>query len=475
MGAVAYVALLVLVGRDVATNDKLVVTVALFAVYLGIAILRPKFAIVAVIIAAFTLDGAVAAMPALPARLPWLQEVMLLALGGGILVHAGRVRTSRTTPLDGAVAALLSLGVLSVLVNQVPPAVAVLGFRNYWKYLLLYYAIVGLELDEQFRRRLVGLVIGLAVLQVPVAIYQLMTRSIISGDTVSGTLGMYASGTLTILMLGVVSIIAGWFLYREKRTAGYIMLMAVLMIPPALNETKVLFFAAPLLFAFVLFRRGARKSARSLAVLVAAGVILFASFQAYDAFYGSRRDVSVVFSERYLREYLLNPDTPDGTLNRLPAVPFALNDIAQSASTLALGHGPGDASDSTFEFGVGRLFQRYARFNLDSTFLVRFLLEYGLLGIVAFAWLVGACASVLRQVTARETDSFWYGVHVGWEGLLLLMVVLAVYTGTFTADALAATFWLLAGLVVRRLQELSEAEEREQREPSTSATVRVAA
>jgi len=452
--AILWFLVLVAVGRDLSTEGKTLTIAVLFVVTLGVALVRPKAALVVLIVAVFTLDWLGAVTPFIPSKVSWLQEVMLLALATAALFKGIKRHGFATTPVDKQVILLLLLGAASALINLSNPVIFLLGMRNYWKFLLLFYAVVNLEFEEQFRRRIIWLLFGFAALQVPVALIQRITSPLRTGDVVGGTLGVYTSGTLTILLLAASSMVLGWYLYNPRSDYRTLLGGSLLLLPTAINETKVVFIAGPILYVYLLWARARARFSRVALVMIVLLSVGYGAYQAYDVFYAPKAGASV-FSRSYLEEYLLSERIEGGVLNRLPGALFAFRDIAETPQTLIFGHGPGAASDSTFEFGVGPVYILYGNLKVDSTFVQRFSLEYGLAGWFVLLWMARTLLRTTKYVRNEDSDWMWRGMALGLEGTIALMLGLAVYTGTFTIDVLAMWLWVFAAFAVVRSGEIA--------------------
>lgn len=447
---------LIAVGRDLSTEGKTLTIAVLFVVVLGVALIRPKMALYVLILAVFTLDWVSSIAPFIPSKISWIQEVMLLALSTAALFKGIRRHGFVETSIDKPVMLLLLLGVISTFINLGNPLIFLLGMRNYWKFLLLFYAVVNLEFEEEFRNRVVWLLFSLAALQVPVALFQRILSPLRTGDVIGGTLGLYTSGTLTILLLAASSMVLGWYLYNPRSNYRTLLAGSLLLIPTAINETKVVFIAGPLLYVYLLWARARARFARVLLVMVVLVCAGYGVYQAYDVFYAQNAGESV-FSRAYLEEYLLSERIEGGVLNRLPGAVFVFRDVAAAPQTLLFGHGPGSASDSVFEFGAGPVYREYGELKVDSTFVQRFTLEYGLAGWVVLLWLAQQLMRQAKLVRDTDADWLWRGAALGLEGTVALVLGLAVYTGTFTIDVLAMWLWLLSALLFARTAEPSTA------------------
>jgi hypothetical protein len=439
-----------LIGWDVAGPDKRLTIGAVLLLGTLVVVARPVWSIGLLVVATFVLNWVPLLLADVPTSIAWLQEAALLGLIAAVAVNVAQRGSWRHSAADKWMLLLVAVGAVGALANVLSPFVAALGMRNYWKYLILFCALVQIDLGERALRRLVMLLAAVSAVQVPVAVAQRLLYETRSGDVVGGTLGPNSSGALTILMLGMAALALAWYLQTPQGQSWLLVLVGVLLLPAALNETKVLFFAGPIVFALVLWRGSSGRVAKGLLAGVVIAAAIVASYQAYQVMYGLRGGGTQIFSRAFLQSYLATDTAEGGVLNRLPAGPFALGEIANEVGTFLFGFGPGSASESVFGgIGSGPIFEKYATLKLDSSFIARFTLESGMMGWVALLGLLATIAGAARVVLVYAQSHFWRGVALGMEGWLILMLGLTVYTSTFTVDALAVSFWLLAGAITR--------------------------
>jgi len=421
----------------------------LFGLFLTV---EPRVGIVVVIMSVFLFDWLSDVAGVLPRQMTWLPELVIAVLFLKVYVVTLKHGRLPRVPINKAVLVFVLFGLVSAVINDASPFVTFLGFRNYLKYVLLFYVVSCLDFHEVFLRRMILCVIGSAFLQIPVAVLQkyylsVMPSDLISGDLIGGTLGAHTSGILTIFLLCTISLLIGFFYtYRKKRLVCVIGIM-LLFIPMGLNETKITFFLTPLVVLFLMRKEIFKRCGKTVAVFILSALLLAATYKVYTHFYSEKVNIDdFLFSPDYLKEYLLTEyDYLDGSLKRVPAVIFAHEQITSHLSSTVLGVGPGNASDSFFSEGVGRYYRMHEGLKVDKVQVSRMLFEFGYVGFGIFLYLIYRVYRANRTWRSHAEDRFWKAISFGFEGIVFILVTTMVYANSFIVDSLAFTFWFVAG------------------------------
>ena len=422
------------------------------AVVIGLmCLVYPYLGATALVLAGFSVEWLIA-LHVLPSRVQSVQDVLALGLIAAMVLRTRR-RQSAFRDLIGVrwFAAFIVFAMLGVAINAADPVAALVGLRNLWVFVPLAVAPLAFEWSELECRRFVYLLLGLVFLQPVVAVGEFLSNpKSFSGDIVGGTLGGSASGAVTALMIATVTLLIGMYVYKVWKPGLVALAVVALSIPPALNETKVFFVVAPLVWGLTLLTRVRRGFFSIVVALMFATAAIFLVFQSYQAFYGANlagTDVAATLWNSQAGTDL----GQSGVMKRLPAVMFAVNEDAQQPATLFFGFGSGSLTISSLVGATGYLAQRYGILLSDSSFAVRLLLETGFLGLIAFLGFIGSVFVAGVRLERTSSVPFWRGIGVGMQGVLIVMLILSVYSGTFLTDGLATTTWLLAGLCIAQL------------------------
>lgn len=186
--------------------------------------------------------------------------------------------------------------------------------------------------------------------QIPICIYQYLQFG--AGDRVGGGFGPGGSGTLTLIVfIGVFFIL----LNHSKNKFSGVPLSRYLLVLPFLtptffNETKITFVLFVLLF-ILLTKFNLRSLPKLILTFVIAAGIIFSFSQVYyltvkqqkhilknDA---RRSSVEEIFNQRFLENYLLNPNTLNTDVSRITKIEIAFDLILENRLHLLFGKGFG--------------------------------------------------------------------------------------------------------------------------------------
>ncbi|RJQ51022.1 MAG: hypothetical protein C4521_13090 [Actinobacteria bacterium] len=411
-----------------------------------------RAAVFLILLSVFLFGWLSSVLGVLPRQATWLPELALIALSLRLMLEVPRKREVRILPADLALACLLLIGLVSSLANLERATVLAVGLRNYFKFVPLFYAIRWLDFDDDFLRRMLKALVAVALVQVPVAAAQrALSFGLETGDIIGGTLGANTSGTLTLFLLCIISLVAGAYLNGLIDTKRLLALMALLFVPMVINETKITFILFPLLALFLFGKRagfpdGMRRAAVPLA---ASAVILLAGLVAYNTLYPGFFSSGEGLLGKEQLGYVTSERTKSGSLNRVAQLRFADRHIRKGASTAVFGVGPGNASDSFFGSGVGLYYRKYRLLEIDSLLGGRLLWEYGYLGSAIFVFLFVYFWLAASSLAARSPDPLRRSLAVGFQGILIVAAVSAFYSGSILIPALGFVFWFAGGYVLR--------------------------
>jgi len=396
-------------------------------------------AFVLLIICCVTLNDFLVREFNLPTVVHFLPEV----LSGIVLLYVAIVGTRDRFRLVapkywfafGAFAVLILCGVIN---NRTGTGPMLSGMRFYLRAMPMFFLAAVLPTSEQQLKRQLNLLLALAFLQVPIAVYQrwiVLSEGRYTGDSVQGTL--MDSGVLSIFLIGVVLVLTGLLLRRRIGKLKYALLIALLLFPSVINETKGTLVLLPLALMVTLIMGGEQGKRFRYAGFATLGLAAFVAFfipvynmmEAHNP-YKSEKDITNYFTnEQQLARYMSSDVSGVGTIKdvrRGDAIAVPLQFLSRDPAQLAFGLGIGSVSPSTmgkkFE---GTYFQLFQKFLITSfTF---FLLEFGIFGVI----MIGVLFLLVFMDTlavAQVDDSLIGAVAVGWTGIMALIALGIVYT-----------------------------------------------
>ncbi len=409
--------------------------------------------IILIMISLFLLNWFSEAIGIIPRQITWLPEIILIILMLKLLFMMAVEKTLPKSIINIPILILIVLSIISSLINSAGLMVTFAGLRNYFKFFLFFYVIVFLNFDDIFLRKIVRFLIIISFIQVPIAILQrVWYLGQASGDPVGGTLGANTSGTLTLFLLGIISILFALYMNKLINERKLLFSILLLFIPMSINETKITFFLFPVLILFLLRKNIFEKhKLKSIFLLIIfSGGIFIGSYLFYNYIYNEVYQKNIrIFDYNFTSRYITKEYTKTGRLNRLAQVKFAHKNIMGDFQKTLLGVGPGNASDSFFETWVGYYYRKYPTLKIDSVFLGRFIWEYGYLGLAVFLFILFRLFRLAEKIYDNSKDPFNRSLALGFEGIIVILAATTIYSNSFIIDCLGYLFWFMAGYLQR--------------------------
>lgn len=249
----------------------------------------------------------------------------------------------------------LLAGVFYAIIYDNQPMVVLLQLRQY-KYLFMFLILMYYSREDIFdilfnNARLI------AYISVPVAIVQRYLISADTGDVVTGLFGHGASGTMTLFLL---VLFFAEFSYRLSRGWTLLGWYWLFWLPIGLNETKIAFFIAPVLFvlALIVTRKISLKNVTAL--LLCAVVFLYATGTLYNTVYET--NIMTYFSKDKLIAYMY--DIGEGDMGRIQKVNISLDIIGRTPLNAIIGYGLGSGFSGEYSQTTGIIAEKYDADNL---------------------------------------------------------------------------------------------------------------
>lgn len=427
------------------------------AVAIMIAIfINDKVAILIILATLFLFHWLFGVFRAIPKEITWLPDVIILIMAAKILYLQAKRNLWERTPIDLIILAILLLGIISAVYNNVAVFTLLFGFRKFFKYTLMFFILRNIEQQSKFYRFFIILLFILALLQIPVTITQAIyfgTTGKDVADNVSGTLGGKATGAMALFMSFVISMTMGF--YTQTKKVVFLLLSASFLIPIILGSGQFGLFIAPIaaLICWILGRQLNLKNILKIPLIISVIVMLvLPAINYHDARYGGNL-MKFVRSPSEL--YSLNiQKRKEGTFGRFQVIDVAHQLLLDNIPQLIVGFGPGNASQSYFSEYSGRLDKEYQGFKIWGIQYTATILEYGFLGLILFLLLFFQLWRVNRQFYHQTKNQFWKAISVGYNGLLFVYIAGSFYNPVWYYDILSFTFWFItAGLVVQMYSE----------------------
>ncbi len=398
-------------------------------------------------------------------------ELLPEAMGAMVLVIvAYELANRRPLTVPPRYLVLFSLFLLFLIfgwiTNHVNSGAVLGGIRNYFRYMPIFLLPFLYRIDDEDITKILKLILLLAVLQIPVTLYQrFLERGIVStGDHVTGTLAL--SSLLSVFLIMCVSVALGCFVQKKLPIIKFAIIIPLLFFPTTINETKGTFFMLPfaLLVPSFVYAIKAKKVLQILPVIGVFCVLFFGFIKLYDASIGSQREerdlIGFLTSPEKLKGYLLKEDELEKAwgrfgytveVGRLDAINHAYRHITKDITTGFFGYGAGNVSQGINKLTVGE-FKKYEQFIPQFTTVSSMLWETGFTGMVFLA--VGLVMFWRESNYLVSTGGIVGALALGWTGVLSVYFLALGYKHIMNCGAISILFWFFNGLLVQRAMEL---------------------
>jgi hypothetical protein len=413
-----------------------------------------------------TLTDFLTTSPAVPGVLKFAPEMISGVVAALVLLKALRTGLGSVPTKYWFVFGFLSLIIIcGIITNSVGSGPILAGMRYYLRAIPLFFLPAVANFTEKDLRQQLRVVLGLALLQVPVAIYQrwvIISQDRFSGDDVRGT--VMDSGVLSIFLICVVVVLTAFFMRGQLRKWPFLALFFVVLFPTTINETKATVVFLPIgLLATIIAASAPGKRLKvflgGMALLGMFAGILFPVYALMNANSPYKDDKSLLdffTNEKQLGNYIGDKkEVGFGTkrlVGRSTAIKFPLQYLARDPVHLAFGLGLGNASHSNIgENFSGKYYQLFQNFVVSAS--AAFLLELGIVGtalVFLLYWLLFADALTV----ARSDSSLTGAIAAGWIGVVCVMGIASFYNVTHAYVSLSFLYWYFAGVVATRRGQL---------------------
>jgi hypothetical protein len=191
-----------------------------------------------------------------------------------------------------------------------------------------------------------------------------------------------------------------------------------------------------------------KKQIKNIIVLFLCGIVLVLAYRGvYNFYYGSDVDKKIdkyLIEPRKILDYVyLYKFTKSGSLNRIPQVLFAVDNIRKDSVSLFVGVGAGNASNSFFVKGVGEYYRTNDGLRIDDIFVGNLLWEYGVIGTLLYFCICGSI--FLLAIRMRKMNGLRGVVAVWFLGMSIILAVSTLYFNTMRINVFLYVYWFVGG------------------------------
>ncbi|MDP3086326.1 MAG: hypothetical protein Q8N44_21865 [Rubrivivax sp.] len=318
------------------------------------------------------------------------------------------------------------------------------GAKRYLQFWGLMFAGAWLLKSIVDYERIVRFLMVLALLQLPLALYQRIAlvplreglgRGVVPIDVVSGTFeasllaGGNSSAMVLFLTIALAFVLSAW---REQQLSGFkcALLSALLVLPMGLGETKVVVVLLPLMLLVVFGRYVRRAPMASLLILLTGLACTALLFWLYGSYFG-KTGLTLAQRLQATIEYNFGDVGYYGSfsLNRTTALKYWwANHGAANPLELFFGHGLGTSYAAPTSLVQGHVARQHGFIAIGFTAASSILWDLGLIGLVLLLVMLAMAWRTAGRLLASAPSGWARSAIVAARVSVLLFAVMLFYT-----------------------------------------------
>jgi len=360
----------------------------------------------------------------------------------------------------GGLGAVLICGIVA---NHVRPGTLIGGIRFYLRAIPFFFLPAVYAFSERQLRTQLRFLLGIALLQLPISLYQRHDVSVHghwSGDPVSGTL--IISSIMSIFLVCSACVAAALTLRDRLSRTTFLLLFLLFAIPTSINETKstVLLLPIGLITTLVVGASAGQRMRIGLSALGLLAIFGAIYVPVYDHFASVNNPypytIEGFFSDQRAVTRYVDQNTDLGSrreAGRWDSLEVPVQTFAADPVHLAFGVGIGNGSASSLGAGYTGEYQAlFGRYTIETSGAA-FIVEIGVVGLLLVLVLY---LLIFRDalVVASEDEGIVGSIALGWLGVTLVIAIATFYKSLHYFESLSYLFWYFSGVVAAQRMRL---------------------
>ena len=357
------------------------------------------------------------------------------------------------TSVDRAILLFFALIFISFILNRPPVGAALKSIAQQSCFVLLFYAIAHSNLSASLLKRMVYILLVVALIQVFASFFQFFfvfpDEDPGFRQDHSGGLFGYSSGTVNAVYMVYISSLIFAFIKIHGIKFLYLFTICLLAVPIILSSARAGLMFIPLTASFLLaatpFLRGRlvrRDIGQALGLIGFLVVALFAL--------APKKQLSFILDPGTVYDYSVSHGKRMGRFDQLS---FVHSVIGGRVKTAILGLGPGQMTHTkqatTGSSQISEFLEEYGdEFQTRQSYAYT-TVELGYGGLALFFFVHYKLFMMNRRFFRAIEEKFWKAVSIGFAGIIFTSAYSMIYTQNWVKPALTFPFWLLAGAIYR--------------------------
>ena len=352
---------------------------------------------------------------------------------------------------------LLLFIIAGLIINQVQPGSAFYGVRAYFRFLPFFFLPAVYHFSNEQIKKIVMLIFILILIQVPLIFYQRFIEfsHLLTGDVVRGTFKDPAH--VAVFSIVVITFLITLYLRKKINLKLLLILIPILVLPAALNETKsVLFFLPMALIAPIFFIEERKKRLKEIFPIFIFGFIFIVIFVAvYNIHYGKRWDgnvVNMLLTEDRIEGYLhkgattKSDGTEKGQVGRIDSVTLPFQVFSNQPIKYLFGVGIGNAiSKQTSKLIAGEYSHKFRMHGGQVSTASQLIWEIGLVGfllVLLVLFLIFRDSLALRHGNHTKNN-----IALAWAAIFPIVFIMLFYKNSIAMQQVMVCFWFISGYI----------------------------
>lgn len=317
------------------------------------------------------------------------------------------------------------------------------GFKRYFQGYGLLFALAVLAFSADDMRRWQKLLLAIALLQLPFALYEFIFLVPLRGgleagsavlDVVAGTFGANLRGgspnaEMAAFLLIVVAFLSMRWRAGLLRTGPYLLCTLICLIPLGLGETKIVVLLLPLVVGVVLRRDFLRAPMRYFPVIL--GFLAITLLLGYIYVTVMMKSTFADVLANTLHYNFEQAGYGNAYLNRTTVLSFWWERHSwDDPLTLLFGHGLGSSYWSPSNLLAGHVGMQFARYSIDLTAVSSMLWDVGLIGVTLYIMVFFAAWHTANQVGRTSLDAATRADALAIQAALAIILVFLFYNNS---------------------------------------------
>ncbi|SDT86244.1 hypothetical protein [Desulfobacula phenolica] len=376
-------------------------------------------------------------------QITWLPEFISIVIAVSIPFKMAIIKQ---THIPIKYTFLLFLYIANLLVgfflNDVSAWTMLSGLRIYTKFIPVFLLPLIFPFSTQDFKKITIIIFILAMIQFPIVLWQRFVEfSTKGGDPVGGTLGVHASGVLSIFLLIIISFLIAFYFKKKISLPIFLLSFAASFIPTTLNETKITFLLLPITMIFpAIFIKDIKKTIFRIMLVI---LILVASFFILKGIYNHFQSQTWGYG---IETFVTMPGrVAHYNRKRIDPIKNSIKNAVKDIRFLFFGRGAGNVSEGFTKKLNGKYVREGIYYGAKSVSFTKLMWEIGTMGIVliySFLFFVFLDSSKLCK-----KDDFSGAFSLGMLSFSMFFFLSMFYTETLEQNIFVYIFFLAAGQI----------------------------